>query len=56
MGANKFLGNIANKLGAGTDGMCVCAGTKVFKADGEIINIEDLKQEDGIIGWNEKTK
>lgn len=56
MGANKFLGNTANKLGAGTDGMCVCAGTKVFKANGEIINIEDLKQEDGIIGWNEKTK
>lgn len=56
MGANKLLGNVANKLGAGTDGMCVCAGTKVFKANGEIVNIEDLKQDDGIIGWNEETK
>lgn len=56
MGANKLLGNVVNKLGGGTDGMCVCAGTKVFKANGEIINIEDLKQEDGIIGWSESTK
>lgn len=56
MGVNKLVGNVANKLGAGTDGMCVCAGTKVFKANGEIVNIEDLKQEDGIIGWNEETK
>ena len=56
MGASEALGNLVNGLGGGTDGMCVCAGTKVFKANGEIINIEDLKQEDGIIGWNEKTK
>lgn len=51
-----LVGDGLNALGVGTDGMCVCAGTKVFKANGEIINIEDLKQEDGIIGWNEKTK
>lgn len=56
MGANKLIGNVVNSLGAGTDGMCVCAGTKVFKANGEIVNIEDLKQDDGIIGWNEETK
>ena len=50
------VGAAANKLtgmfGGGTDGMCVCAGTKVFKANGEIINIEKLQKEDGIIGWN----
>lgn len=56
MKAGSFLGKGVNALGGGTDGMCVCAGTKVFKANGEIINIEDLKQEDGIIGWNEETK
>ena len=56
MKAGSFLSKGVNALGGGTDGMCVCAGTKVFKANGEIINIEDLKQEDGIIGWNEKTK
>lgn len=31
---------------------CVCAGTKVYTKEGKIINIEDLKQEDGIIGYN----
>lgn len=56
MGANKLLGNIANKLGGGTDGMCVCAGTKVYTTSGQLVNIEDLKQEDGIIGWSEITK
>ncbi len=56
MKANKLVGNVVNKLGGGTDGMCVCAGTKVFTANGDIINIEDLKPEDGIIGWNENTK
>ena len=56
MKAGSFLSKGVNALGGGTDGMCVCAGTKVFKANGEIINIEDLKQEDGIIGWNERTK
>ena len=45
-----------NALGGGTDGMCVCAGTKIFKASGEIINIEDLKKEDGIIGWDKNSK
>jgi len=39
-------------LGGGTDGMCVCAGTKVFTSTGAIVNIEDLKQEDGIIGYS----
>lgn len=33
---------------------CVCAGTKVWTHDGRYINIEDLKQEDGIIGYNGK--
>ena len=31
---------------------CVCAGTKVWTRDGRLINIEDLKQEDGLIGYN----
>ena len=51
MALNKGLSNIFGS----TDGMCVCAGTKVYTADGRYINIEDLKQEDGILGWNEKT-
>lgn len=56
MKGGALLGKGMNAIGAGTDGMCVCAGTKVFKANGEIVNIEDLKQEDGIIGWNQDTK
>lgn len=56
MGANKLLGNVTNKLGGGTDGMCVCAGTKVFTSTGKVVNIENLQKEDGIIGWNEGTK
>ena len=35
----------------GTGG-CVCAGTKVWTKDGKLINIEDLEQEDGILGYN----
>lgn len=31
---------------------CVCAGTKVWTNDGDLINIEDLKQKDGIVGYN----
>ena len=31
---------------------CVCAGTKVYKHDGELINIEDLSKEDGICGYD----
>jgi intein/homing endonuclease len=31
---------------------CVCAGTKVWTKDGRFINIENLQQEDGIIGYN----
>ena len=30
---------------------CVCAGTKVWTNDGRFINIEDLKKEDGIVGY-----
>lgn len=30
---------------------CVCDGTKVYRKDGSVCNIEDLKQEDGIIGF-----
>lgn len=32
---------------------CVCAGTKVWTKDGRHINIEDLKKEDGIIGFHD---
>ena len=31
---------------------CVCAGTKVWTLDGRNVNIEDLKKEDGIIGYS----
>lgn len=31
---------------------CVCAGTKIFTADGNCINVEDLRKEYGIVGWN----
>lgn len=33
---------------------CVCAGTKVWNNNGDLINIEDLKKEDGIIGYNKR--
>lgn len=56
MKGGKLLGQGINALGGGTDGMCVCAGTKVFTANGSIVNIEDLKKEDGIIGWDETKK
>lgn len=51
MTLNKGLSNIFGS----TDGMCVCAGTKVFTSSGDIINIEDLIQEKGIIGWDENS-
>lgn len=31
---------------------CVCEGTKVYKADGTPINVEDLQQDDGILGYD----
>lgn len=31
---------------------CVCAGTKVWTNKGYLVNIEDLKQEDGILGYD----
>lgn len=31
---------------------CCCAGTIVYKSNGELCRIEDLKQEDGIIGFD----
>lgn len=31
---------------------CVCAGTKVFNTSGKLINIEDIEQSNGIIGYN----
>lgn len=52
----KVLGQGVNALGGGTDGMCVCAGTKVFTSTGELKNIEDLQLEDGIIGWRQSIK
>lgn len=30
---------------------CVCAGTKVWTSEGRLVNIEDLKQSDGILGY-----
>jgi intein/homing endonuclease len=40
--------------GFGTGG-CVCAGTKVWNNEGNLINIEDLKIEEGILGFNGKS-
>ena len=34
---------------------CVCAGTKVWNNNGELINIENVKQENGILGYNGNT-
>ena len=31
---------------------CVCAGSRVWTADGNCVNIEDLTFEDGIMGWD----
>ena len=31
---------------------CVCAGTKVYTNKGKLINIEDIKQKDGILGYS----
>lgn len=31
---------------------CVTAGTKVWKNNGKLVNIENLKKEDGILGFN----
>jgi len=33
-------------------GGCVCAGTKVWNNNGDLINIENLKQEEGILGFD----
>lgn len=33
---------------------CVCAGSRVWNNNGDLVNIEDLKQEDGIIGYSNK--
>jgi len=40
------MGSVAGPWG------CVCAGTKVITNLGEFKNVEDLKQEDGIVGWD----
>lgn len=42
-------------IALGTGG-CICAGSKVFTNSGDIKNIEDLKKEDGIIGYDTKLK
>lgn len=31
---------------------CVCAGTKVWTSTGDCVKIEDLKKDQGIIGWD----
>ena len=35
---------------------CVCAGTKVYNHEGNLVNIEDLTKEEGILGFNKETK
>ena len=46
--------NEEGKISFGTMGCigCVCAGTKVLDKDFNEVNIEDLRQEDGIIGFD----
>lgn len=39
-------------FGTMISGGCVCAGTKVWNKDGVVLNIEDLTQSDGILGFN----
>lgn len=56
MQANSALSTALSGIGLGTDGMCVCAGTKVITANGDIIKIEDLRKSNGIIGWDPETK
>ena len=43
-----------NRFVFGTGG-CLCAGNKVMANDGRIINIEDVSEEDGIIGHDFKS-
>ena len=50
--ADAAYDQVANTLMAIPGWGCVCAGTRVVDSKGRFINIEDLKQEDGIIGWN----
>lgn len=33
---------------------CVCAGSRVINNEGKFLNIEDLVQEEGIIGWGNR--
>ena len=35
---------------------CLTAGNKVFTKDGNLVNIEDLKYENGIVGFNNETQ
>lgn len=35
---------------------CVCAGTKVYTHNGNLINIEDLEKKDGIIGFDKENR
>ena len=53
--ANKDVQRIGRTKFGSTLGIgCVCAGTKVWTSNGRLVNIEDLKQEDGIIGYDGK--
>lgn len=31
---------------------CVCAGTRIWTSTGDCINVEDLKKDEGILGWD----
>lgn len=56
-GSRKF-GTMAF-IGTGGDfegGGCVCAGSKVYTNDGKLVNIEDLKKEEGILGFNQQAQ
>lgn len=56
-GARKF-GTMAF-IGTGGDfegGGCVCAGSKVFTRNGELVSIENLLQKEGILGFDLKNQ
>lgn len=45
-----------HSFGQSIGGGCVCAGTKVWTASGEMKNIEDLTQEEGILGYDMRNR
>lgn len=51
-GTMMFIGTGGDMAGGG----CVCAGSKIWTKNGDLVNIENLWQSQGIIGFNEETQ